>query len=562
MTRTEAPTKAAPAWERRQFRAPRGDGGLLVHPADAAPETLLRENRELLDDCHVPVCEETLATLRVRCRREILRAACDYTARLRPVRPDLPDPDRDLVVTGHQPGLHHPGVWLKNFAASAIAQSVGGVALNVVVDSDLCQNLDLTTLGGTPDDPRKVTVPLDSCSRPSPWEDVRLQCPYAFAEAGEKLTEAARPFGYTPLAAEAWRHVGPVDSSDSVVDLLTRMRHRQEREWGVELLEVPLRHVCRLPCFAVFVCEVTGNLPSLQEAYNGGLATYRRLNGIRGDSHPMPDLGRIDDPDHGTLLEAPMWVWRCGDAQRRPLYVRRGGDDLRLYDVVDGSPRQLAVLHGADCDWGGWHRLLTDLDHQGLRVRPRALMTTLFLRTCVSDLFLHGIGGAKYDEVTDHLIREWLALAAAPRFLTVSGTFRLPVDAPAAGAEDVRALDRRLRDARFKPETLLDGNPAAADLVSRKRQLIAEQHAAEAAFRRDGTRDPRSNRARYRALSETTAALRDLASAAESDLRRRRDAAAESARRAALLTSREHPWVSQPASLGELMRSSSRSLVD
>ena len=127
---TPDPHQTAPeaVWQRRQFRAPQEDRGLLVHPLDADPELMIRANRGLLDDCPASLCNESLADLRRRCRRDVLRAACDYTARLRPVRPDLPDPDLDLVVAGHQPGLHHPGVWLKNFAASAVARSVGGTA--------------------------------------------------------------------------------------------------------------------------------------------------------------------------------------------------------------------------------------------------------------------------------------------------------------------------------------------------------------------------------------------------------------------------------------------------
>ena len=42
-----------------------------------------------------------------------------------------------LVVTGHQPELFHPGVWVKNFAAAAIAQAQGGVGLNLIVDNDI-----------------------------------------------------------------------------------------------------------------------------------------------------------------------------------------------------------------------------------------------------------------------------------------------------------------------------------------------------------------------------------------------------------------------------------------
>ena len=43
------------------------------------------------------------------------------------------------------------------------------------------------------------------------------------------------------------------------------------------------------------------------------------------------------------------------------------------------------------------------LNGQGIKLRSRALVTTLFARLLLSDLFMHGIG-AKYDELTDVLV--------------------------------------------------------------------------------------------------------------------------------------------------------------
>ncbi len=37
-------------------------------------------------------------------------------------------------------------------------------------------------------------------------------------------------------------------------------------------------------------------------------------------------------------------------------------------------------------------------------VLPRALTTTLFLRTFIADLFIHGIGGGQYDRLTDRIV--------------------------------------------------------------------------------------------------------------------------------------------------------------
>jgi len=66
------------------------------------------------------------------------------------------------------------------------------------------------------------------------------------------------------------------------------------------------------------------------------------------------------------------------------------------------------------------------LEAVGLKVRSRALTTTLFARVCLGDLFMHGLGGGKYDELTDDLIRRFFGLEP-PGYLVLTGTLRLPL---------------------------------------------------------------------------------------------------------------------------------------
>ena len=52
-------------------------------------------------------------------------------------------------------------------------------------------------------------------------------------------------------------------------------------------------------------------------------------------------------------------------------------------------------------------RAFLDLGKQGFKIRSRALTNTLYARLFLGDLFIHGIGGGKYDEVTDAIIRRY-----------------------------------------------------------------------------------------------------------------------------------------------------------
>ena len=66
-------------------------------------------------------------------------------------------------------------------------------------------------------------------------------------------------------------------------------------------------------------------------------------------------------------------------------------------------------------------RAFLDLGQRGLKVRSRALTNTLYARLFLCDLFIHGIGGGKYDEVTDDMIRRYYGIEP-PEYLVLSAT--------------------------------------------------------------------------------------------------------------------------------------------
>jgi hypothetical protein len=118
------------------------------------------------------------------------------------------------------------------------------------------------------------------------------------------------------------------------------------------------------------------------------------------------------------------------------------------------------------------------LDHscRGVKIRSRALITTLWARLVLGDLFLHGIGGAKYDQVTDLLIRQFFGLQP-PGLMVISATLQLPIAEQPERWEDPGEIKQRLRDLQWHPERYVladDGAPQGdpAGLVRRKAELI------------------------------------------------------------------------------------------
>src|SRR5262249_57616239 len=92
-----------------------------------------------------------------------------------------------------------------------------------------------------------------------------------------------------------------------------------------------------------------------------------------------------------------------------------------------------------------------DLEARGCKIRSRALTTTLFARLFLAEAFIHGIGGAKYDELTDELLARFYPLDP-PCFFVVSATLLLPFPRTNVTAEQHRRLARARRDVWWNPQ--------------------------------------------------------------------------------------------------------------
>ncbi len=77
-------------------------------------------------------------------------------------------------------------------------------------------------------------------------------------------------------------------------------------------------------------------------------------------------------------------------------------------------------------------------------------------KVALGDLFIHGIGGAKYDCVTDRLIERFFRLSP-PRFLVVSATLHLPIARRHATPGERCAIQQELRAMTYQPERYLGG---------------------------------------------------------------------------------------------------------
>jgi hypothetical protein len=478
---------AVPAYAR--YRAPSESGQKLAVPPWHEMGELVAANRQWRARADVDLSGRSLADLASQARRELVDRARRYAAAYAgDVGAGFDVDHAPLVLTGHQPGFVHPGVWLKNFAAGALADAHGGAAVHLIVDGDACRTPAILVPAGSVEAPRLESVAFDQATAATPWEERTIVDAATWRSFADRVREAAPQLVRHPMLDDWWPTAAARgEATGRLGASLSQARHLAEIEWGCRNLELPQSQLCQTAAFRHFVAHLLKNLPRFATAYNEALAAYRREHHLRNHAQPVPNLAA-----DGPWLEAPLWLWSAADPRRRAVFAR-AKDDRVLVSDRHGFEGALPVgetgLDDAVAALAHW-------EAAGRKLRSRALVTTMFARLALADLFIHGIGGAKYDQATDDIVRRFFG-APPPPFATLSGTLRLPIDHPAANETDLRRLRQRLRELRFHPEThlnveQLDGAPraAAAATVAEKRswlstpktpQNAAERHQAIAA---------------------------------------------------------------------------------
>ena len=401
-----------------RVRAPGRHGEVVALPDFDAVPASIAENRRRLNVAHVAVDGVPLDRFRSLARQEVL-ALCESDDSGASHNSDGP-----LLLSGHQPELFHPGVWVKNFALHGLARAVNGIPINLIVDTDTLKLTSLRVPVFRDNEPKSVhveSIPFDVLSDETTYEDLRIRNPELFRSLPARVAEVTRNWGYEPLVQSVWRE------QRTLAGAFVSMRRDCERAWGCRNRELRVSRLSRTDAFGRFAQHILGDLPRFRDVYNAAVRRYRRENGIRSQSHPAPDLG----PD-----EAPFWVHGNGPRRRA---------------TRDSNVRTLC---------------------------PRALTLTLFVRLCLGDYFIHGIGGGKYDEVTDRIVRDYFGLEP-PAFQVLSATVLLPLPAYPSTARDLERAERYIREFQWQPERHLSrdmaASPAVQQFVAEKEKLIRSE---------------------------------------------------------------------------------------
>jgi len=303
-----------------------------------------------------------------------------------------------IVMAGHQPLVYHSGLLRKASMLSRVAHDVGGIGVNVVIDTDQGDAGLITwprVHNGSLEIRRRSIIAASTSSsdlyylqRIAPAEVVQD----VFQEMVSDMRQSGLSAQTDRIASVGKAYQALAGQAAAVANSIVRW---MESDAGYD--DLLLTELVAGPQFKGVLEGLVADGAKLAQVYNATLDSYRRAHKIENLANPFPNLKNSTEGQ-----ELPLW---CLDSDRRtPLYVAIG-------------QKQQPV----GCT----------------RVCPRGSITTFLLRAYCCDLFIHGLGGAKYDAFVDTFAVQYLGVEL-PRFVVASETRHL-------FPEHVERLSRELK---------------------------------------------------------------------------------------------------------------------
>ena len=537
----------------KSFTTPKKNKEIFIEPAYDDIPGLIDLNRERFQSYDFNINGIPYTQFREQVRSETLKRAGEYTEKIWSLCSslniagtenlscinDLHTSEKDIIQTGHSPAIVHPGVLIKHSLASSIAKKMNGFGINMVVDNDASNDncLNIPDINGLDSSVERIEY-LPGL-RNLAFEEIR----YADSTQLPFFTERVVQILHNPDMKknfENFMNVAIKLSGETLQfsDLFTYARHAFMTRFGISNLEIPVSLISETDSFLNFFLHITENIKHFVDIYNAKLREYRTLKRISSKANPLPDL-----MEKGFVVEMPFWMWKR-DEPRKSLFASVANDS-RISILCENRIVEHFDFDGRNRSTENLKRLKV-LISKGIKIRPKAIANTMYSRMFFSDLFIHGIGGAKYDLITDQIIREFFGVEP-PEYATVSATLHLPYKPFDASKEDVNALKRVLKDMGYNPDRYASDeimeDAEMRSMVKEKKELIAKE-----------SHDTAERNLTFDRLKQLNSLMKDKISPLIKEKEKELEDLEKKLRHNSIVTNREYPFCLYPESmLGELL---------
>jgi len=342
---------------------------------------------------------------------------------------------RTIITTGHQVELFHPGIIAKELYAAKLAKETGGIALSLVLDHDpvelFFQFPVITEKPEQEPEIRKQYFPIGVQFYSGDQENQFQIKSGEFIKTLSLTADSLKPF-YTPddfqlLQRQITNAETLLPETNNFTDLIVSMRRQDLIQVGANLHFLKISEVVQSKPWQEFTRLLLEKQQIFSEVFNKALHDYRKIHHIKNHAQPIPDL---------TPKELPFWI--------------ENHERIANPEFSGSTPRKLRSRYR--------RKLFTD-QYTGQVLLPRAVTLSLFFRWIGSDLFIHGTGGGRYDQITNQIGTHFFQ-APPPEFKIITNTLSLPIDhlekyKKIKYSQNIQQWNKKKREFWFNPEKQL-----------------------------------------------------------------------------------------------------------
>lgn len=398
---------------------------------------------------------------------ELLKIARNYTLRIVDACPNnIPE---NIIATGHQAIWHHCGIWAKNLTTCKFAKAVNGSSLHLVLDHDICDTAMVLPRQNADGSWYSEKIEIELKQKAIPLEFRRLPQKTHIKTFVDAVINT-RP---GQICSDIWSERvvlknNKISHFNNIADLITYFQSVLNVALGLNIMYLPVSKLSESDAFINFVISIILDSASFAAIYND--VVTKQINDLK--INQQDNVQRLKLDKTSGLTEMPFWLL-LPNGKRTSLYVMsKKTDEIK----IGTASTALGNLDSASLS-GKAEQLKNMLQQLNYRLRPKAVSLTLFARLFLADWFVHGIGGALYEPVTDYLIEEYYGMEPL-RFGIATSTVILSVPNNVAFPKDnISQLKHELHNIKHNPEKHIDKlilkEEPVASLLQAKRETIA-----------------------------------------------------------------------------------------
>jgi hypothetical protein len=403
---------------------------------------------------------------RSKSRNELLRIARNYTIKNTNVCQN--DIHENVIVTGHQAIWQHCGIWAKSLTTFKFAKAVNGTGLHLVLDHDICDTAIIWPRQNTNGSFCFERIEIESEQKPIPLE-FRPVPPQTHLK---NFIDTIIDIQAGQFCSDIWpkymvSEKNRISHLSNVADVITYFQSMLNVGLGLNMIYLPVSKLSESDAFLNFITSIIADAVNFADSYNNGVST--QFNDVTTNSRGSIQHLAIDKKS--GLTELPFWLV-LPDGKRASLYVEQEKNHKIRIGTASGGLEDL-IYHN-----GKIHELRSALQRLGYRLRPKAVSLTLFVRLFLADWFVHGVGGASYEPVTDYIIENYYRIKPL-RYGVATCTMMLPLPNHLThNKNNLSQLKHNLHDIKHNPEKYIDKamleREPVASLIQTKKERIAQ----------------------------------------------------------------------------------------